>query len=65
MAEAWSRALLVAHLIHEASQNYHLLTLRTDTLTADEFYQKLGFKTHPSWEHTTHHLQLNQMEYYP
>jgi GNAT superfamily N-acetyltransferase len=57
--------LLVTRLIHEASQHYQLLTLQTDTPAANEFYQKLGFKTHPSWEHTTHHLQLNQIEYYP
>jgi GNAT superfamily N-acetyltransferase len=57
--------LLVAHLIREANQHYYLLTLQTDTPTADAFYQKLGFKTYPSWEYTTHHLQLKQMEYYP
>lgn len=57
--------LLVTQLIQEAIQHYHLLTLRTDTPAADEFYQKLGFKTYPSWEHTTHHLQLSQIEYYP
>lgn len=56
--------MLVTQLIQEANQHYQLLTLRTDTLAANEFYQKLGFKTHPSWEHTTHHLQLNQMEYF-
>ncbi len=57
--------LLVTQLIHVAKQHYQLLTLRTDTPAAAEFYQKLGFKTHPSWEHTTHHIQLNQAEYYP
>jgi len=57
--------LLVNHLVHAASQHYQLLTLRTDTLAADRFYQKLGFKTDPTWEHTTHHLQLNEIEYYP
>ncbi|PMB17961.1 GNAT family N-acetyltransferase [Fischerella thermalis] len=57
--------LLVTQLVHEASQHYQLLTLRTDTPAANEFYQKLGFKTHPRWEHTTHHLQLGQIEYYP
>jgi N-acetylglutamate synthase-like GNAT family acetyltransferase len=55
--------LLVAQLMHEANQHYQLLTLRTDTLTADEFYQKLGFKTYPSWGHTTHHLQLSEKHY--
>jgi GNAT superfamily N-acetyltransferase len=64
---AWRRhgvgRLLVTHLIHEANQYYQLLTLRTDTVTAAEFYQKLGFKTDPNWEHTTHHLQLGDMEY--
>ncbi|WP_169617936.1 GNAT family N-acetyltransferase [Nodosilinea sp. P-1105] len=54
--------LLVTQLIHAAKQHYQLLTLRTDTPAAAEFYQKLGFKTHPSWEHTTHHLQLSQEE---
>jgi hypothetical protein len=39
--------------------------LRTDTPAGNGFYQKLGFKTHPRWEHTTHHLQLSQIEYYP
>jgi N-acetylglutamate synthase-like GNAT family acetyltransferase len=57
--------LLVTYLINEANQHYQLLTLRTDTPAADEFYQKLGFKTQPSWEHTTHHLQLSKVEYYP
>jgi GNAT superfamily N-acetyltransferase len=66
---AWRRQgvgrSLVTQLISEANQHYQLLTLRTDTPAADEFYQKLGFKTHPSWKHTTHHLQLAQVEYYP
>jgi GNAT superfamily N-acetyltransferase len=48
---AWRRhgvgRLLVTQLIREANQHYQLLTLRTDTPTADEFYQKLGFKTDP------------------
>jgi GNAT superfamily N-acetyltransferase len=57
--------LLVNHLVHAASQHYQLLTLRTDTLAADRFYQKLGFKTYPAWENTTHYLQLNEIEYYP
>lgn len=47
------------------TQHYQLLTLWTDTLTAAEFYQKLGFKADPNWEHTTHHLQLSDMEYSP
>lgn len=59
---AWRRhsvgRLLVTELIHQASQQYHLLTLRTDTLAANEFYQNLGFRTEPHWEHTTHHLHL-------
>ncbi|MBE9011797.1 GNAT family N-acetyltransferase [Pseudanabaenaceae cyanobacterium LEGE 13415] len=66
---AWRRrrvgSLLVTRLIHEASQHYQLLTLRTGTSAADEFYQKLGFKTYPSWDHTTHHLQLSEVEYFP
>jgi GNAT superfamily N-acetyltransferase len=57
--------LLVTQLIREANQHYQLLTLRTDTPDANEFYQKLGFKTDPSWEHTTHHLQLSEIAYYP
>ncbi len=57
--------LLVTQLIHEANQHYQLLTLRTDTPAADKFYQKLGFKSDPSWEHTTHHLQLSKIAYYP
>ncbi|MEA5502289.1 GNAT family N-acetyltransferase [Halotia wernerae UHCC 0503] len=57
--------LLVTQLIHEANQNYQLLRLRTDTQIGDIFYQKLGFKTHPTWEHTTHHLQLGKTTYYP
>jgi ribosomal protein S18 acetylase RimI-like enzyme len=56
--------LLVSQIIHESSQHYQLLTLRTDTTAADKFYQKLGFKTQPNWEHTTHHLQLNETKYY-
>lgn len=66
---AWRRCgvgrLLVNQLTDEAGQHFHLLTLRTDTLTADKFYQKLGFKIYPSWEHTTHHLQLGEVEYLP
>jgi GNAT superfamily N-acetyltransferase len=69
VGSAWRRRgvgrLLVTQLVHEASQHYQLLTLRTDTPAANEFYQKLGFKTHPLWEHTTHHLQLGQIDYYP
>lgn len=57
--------LLVTQLIYEATQHYQLLTLRTDTAIADAFYQKLGFKTHPHWQHTTHHLQLRATEYIP
>lgn len=57
--------LLVAQLIYEANQHYQLLTLRTDTQAADAFYQKLGFKTHPNWKHTTHHLQLGKTAYCP
>ncbi|MBW4658215.1 MAG: GNAT family N-acetyltransferase [Drouetiella hepatica Uher 2000/2452] len=57
--------LLVTQLIDEASQHYQLLTLRTDTAAADKFYQKLGFKTHPIWKHTTHHLQLSKTMHYP
>ncbi|MGB7412795.1 MAG: GNAT family N-acetyltransferase [Thermosynechococcaceae cyanobacterium] len=57
--------LLVTQLIHEANQHYQLLTLRTDTQPADLFYQKLGFKTYPKWEHKTHHLQLSKTTYYP
>ena len=69
VGSVWRRCgvgrLLVEQLIHEASQHYHLLALRTDTLAADKFYQKLGFKTHPNWEHTTHHLQLSEGAYFP
>jgi GNAT superfamily N-acetyltransferase len=54
-------SLLVDRLIREATKHYQLLTLRTDTPAADKFYQKLGFKTQPNWEHTTHHLQLGKM----
>lgn len=66
---AWRRhgvgGLLVNQLIHEANQHYQLLTLRTDTSAAKKFYHKLGFKTHPIWKNTTHHLQLSETEYYP
>ena len=57
--------LLVDRLIAEASQHCQLLTLRTQTLAADKFYQQLGFKTAPCWEHTTHHRQLSEVDYYP
>ena len=57
--------MLVNQIIHEANQHYQLLTLRTNTIGADKFYQKLGFKTHPHWEYATHHLQLSDVEYYP
>lgn len=69
VASDWRRCgvgrLLVTQLIHEANQHYQLLTLRTDTQEANQFYQKLGFKISPNWEHTTHHLQLGEMEYSP
>jgi GNAT superfamily N-acetyltransferase len=58
-------SLLVDRLIQEARQHYQLLTLRTDTPEADRFYQKLGFKTYPNWEHTTHHLQLTKKIWFP
>lgn len=61
---AWQRrgvgSLLVNRIIDEASQHYQLLTLRTDTIVANQFYQQLGFKTQPNWEHTTHHLALKR-----
>ncbi len=57
--------LLVSQITREASQSYQLLTLRTDPPTANKFYQTLGFKTQPNWEHTTHHLQLSEVDYYP
>ncbi|TVQ25546.1 MAG: GNAT family N-acetyltransferase [Leptolyngbya sp. DLM2.Bin15] len=57
--------LLVTQIIHEANQHYQLLTLRTDTVAADEFYRQLGFKIYPNWEHTTHHLELGKMESFP
>ncbi|MBL1177529.1 GNAT family N-acetyltransferase [Pantanalinema sp. GBBB05] len=64
---AWRRRgvghLLVTHLIHAANHHYQLLMLRTDTVTAAEFYQQLGFKADPNWEHTTHHLPLGEIEY--
>jgi hypothetical protein len=44
------------------SQISNRVTLRTDTLAADEFYQKLRFQIHPNWEHMTHHLQLSEIE---
>lgn len=50
--------LIVEQLIDEARLHYQQLTLRTDTYEADQFYQSLGFRTQPSWEHTTHHLLL-------
>jgi GNAT superfamily N-acetyltransferase len=69
VGSSWRRQgvgrLIVTQIIYEATKNFKLLTLRTNTLVADRFYQKLGFKTHPSWEHTTHHLQLSEREYYP
>ena len=57
--------LLVTKIINKAAKNFQILTLRTNTLVANQFYQKLGFKTYPSWEHTTHHLQLSEREYCP
>jgi GNAT superfamily N-acetyltransferase len=50
--------LIVEQLIDEARLYYQQLTLRTDTREADQFYQSLGFRTQPSWEHTTHYLLL-------
>ncbi|MBE9156868.1 GNAT family N-acetyltransferase [Nodosilinea sp. LEGE 06152] len=62
---AWRRhgvgRVLVTALIDAAQPHYQLLTLRTDTPAADEFYQTLGFKTEPHWTHTTHHLQLGNV----
>ena len=64
VASDWRRhgvgRLLVHQIIHEAKQHYQLLTLRTNTLVAAQFYQTFGFKTQPYWEHTTHHLQLGE-----
>lgn len=69
VGSSWRRcgigSLLVKQLVQEASQYYYLLTLRTDTQSADRFYQKLGFSTHPNWEHTTHHIQVSEQEYLP
>lgn len=69
VGSSWRRQgigrLLTERIIHEARQHYRLLTLRTDTLEADRFYQKLGFKTQQNWKHTTHYLQLSSVSYYP
>lgn len=69
VASGWRRhgvgRLLVHQILHEAKQHYQLLTLRTDTLAAAQFYQTLGFKSQPHWEHTTHHLQLGEVVYMP
>ena len=52
-------SLLVSQIVKEADRHYQLLTLRTDAVEADQFYQQLGFKTNPIFSHTTHHLRLN------
>ncbi|MEA5451340.1 GNAT family N-acetyltransferase [Leptolyngbya sp. CCNP1308] len=66
---AWRRhgvgRVLVTALIDAAKPHYQLLTLRTDTAAAEAFYQTLGFKTKPHWTHTTHHLQLKDVDTYP
>jgi GNAT superfamily N-acetyltransferase len=42
--------LLATQLIYEADQHYQLLTLRTDTPAADEFYKKIRIQDSPDLE---------------
>jgi hypothetical protein len=49
---------LVARIIQEARPYFHVLTLRTFTRPAAEFYEAIGFKTEPEIDNATHHLCL-------
>jgi GNAT superfamily N-acetyltransferase len=49
---------LVRHIIAAASEHFRLLTLRTMTGDADQFYRAIGFQTEPEMQNATHHLAL-------
>ena len=61
---AWRRKgigeRLVQHIVEEAQGHYRLLTLRTMTAEADQFYRAIGFQTEPEIDNATHHLTLGK-----
>ncbi|HEY9624527.1 MAG TPA: GNAT family N-acetyltransferase [Crinalium sp.] len=62
---AWRRRgvgrLLVNQIITVALEHYQQLTLRTDTVVGDRFYQQLGFQRTTTLDHTTHYLNLSEL----
>jgi GNAT superfamily N-acetyltransferase len=64
VALAWRRQgvgrLLVRQLVQMARPHYQLLTLRTDTPAAAQFYENLDFIANPTWDHTSHYLKLEK-----
>jgi GNAT superfamily N-acetyltransferase len=61
---AWRRKgvgkRLVQHIIASAREHFRLLTLRTMTAEADQFYWAIGFQTGPEIENATHYLALEE-----
>jgi GNAT superfamily N-acetyltransferase len=61
---AWRRKgvgkRLVQHIVASAREHFRLLTLRTMTGEADQFYRAIGFQTGPAVENATHHLVLEE-----
>ena len=50
--------LLMQTIIDAARPHFRLLTLRTVNPAADAFYRKLGFRTQPTLDSTTHHMRF-------
>jgi len=63
VGSAWRKRgvgkLLVSQIVHKASQDHEILTLRTDNPEADKFYQALGFDPDSPMLYATHYLKLN------
>jgi hypothetical protein len=49
---------LLARIIQEARPHFRVLTLRTLSHQAADFYQAVGFSTEPEIDSATHHLRL-------
>jgi GNAT superfamily N-acetyltransferase len=61
---AWRRQgigkILMSRIIEFARANYHLLTLRTFSDGADQFYRALGFRRSAEIQAATHYLHLDR-----
>ena len=51
--------MLMARIVKEARSSYRLLTLRTFSKGADQFYRRIGFQTESEMLTATHYLRLD------